>query len=426
MPKHTSKTTVTESVAQVEVEQTNVYNVDEEDSEINNYITPEQFDITKFYLKPVEDKLSKGSQYLAFPKYKYGKKTEGALTIVTDTIKLTKGGIPRIDGEYKKTDGDRMFFWFGQDPEQKASVEFFNVLRQIDEFCSEQVSKNSDTKFVSVIKDGKKEALDKLEYVALVRESSTPENAEKKVEPYERIKVKFNTKYDKDLPEGQVSEITTGLFLYDKEDSENLSTVTDFEKYLRWNCEAKFILQINKCWAMKAVKNKKRECGLTIKCLQVYITKEAPSSGLTSSDRFKKRLFIGGSSASTTQSTSSAKSTVTQNTKPAHKEESDDSDEESSEEEVAVKETKTQSKKQPTKQAKEESDESREEEDDSSEEKEETKEVEETSEESDSEDSPPPPPKKGGKQTVTKKKQSTEESESSEEKPKPKGKSFKK
>lgn len=422
MPKHTSKTTVAESVAQVEVEQNNVDN--EEDTEINNYITPEEFDITKFYLKPVEDKLSKGSQYLAFPKYKYGKKTEGALTIVTDTIKLTKGGIPRIDGEYKKSDGDRMFFWFGQDNEQKASVDFFNVLRQIDEYCSEQISKNSDTKFVSIMKDGKKEALDKLEYVALVRESSTPENVEKKVEPYERIKVKFNTKYDKDLPEGHASEITTGLFLYDKEDSENLSTVTDFEKYLRWNCEAKFIVQINKCWAMKAVKNKKRECGLTIKCLQVYITKEAPSSNLNSSDRFKKRLFIGGSNAPSTTTTTSI---TTQNTKS--KEESEDSSDESSEEEVIVKETKSQTKKQPTKQTKEDSEESSEEEDDeedASEDKEETKENEETSEESESEDTPPPPPKKGGKQTVSKKKQSTEESDSSEEKPKQKSKSSKK
>ena len=77
------------------------------------------------------------------------------------------------------------------------------------------------------------------------------------------------------------------------EEPENLATVTDFEKYLRWNCEAKFVLQVNKFWAMKAVKNKKRECGLSIKCLQVYITKEAPATGMNTGERFKKRLFGG-------------------------------------------------------------------------------------------------------------------------------------
>ena len=204
--------------------------------------------------------MSKGSQYLAFPKYKYSKKKkESALTIVTDVIKLSKGGIPRLDGEYKKTDGDRMFFWLGCDNEQKSCVELFNALRSIDEHYQEQLSKNSDTKFVHLLKDKTKEPLDKLDYVALVRESIVPENAEKKVEPYDRIKVKFNTKYDKDLPEGQVPEITTSLFVGDREEPENLATVTDFEKFLRWNCEAKFVLQVNKLWAMKAVKNKDRK-----------------------------------------------------------------------------------------------------------------------------------------------------------------------
>ena len=418
MPKQSSKSTVNaEQVTKKQVEEVVEEHEDNEvgsgdESEIEHYVTPDSFDLSKFSLKPIEDKLSKGSQYLAFPKYKFGKKTEASLTIVTDVIKLSKGGIPRIDGEYKKTDGDRMFFWLGCDTTQKACVDLFNTLKSIDEHFQEQLTKNSDTKFLHLLKDKKPEALDKLEYVPLVRESAVPENSDKKVEPFDRIKVKFATKYDKDLPEGQIADITTSLFVGDREEAENLVTVTDFEKFLRWNCEAKFVLQVNKFWAMKAVKNKKRECGLSVKCLQVYITKEAPASGLSSNDRFKKRLF------------GSAQPKVTQTPQPVQAQE----DEQDEEQEVVETKPSKQTK-QPAKQAapasEESESESSEEEDDEEQEQAAAQESEDT-EESESEDTPPPPPKKGGKATSSKKKQSTEESDSSEEKPKPKPKGAKK
>ena len=63
---------------------------------------------------------------------------------------------------------------------------------------------------------------------------------------------------------------------------------------LKQKLDGKTVLHdFNKFWAMKAVKNKKRECGLSIKCLQVYITKEAPATGMSTGERFKKRLFGG-------------------------------------------------------------------------------------------------------------------------------------
>ena len=422
MPKQSSKSVVSEQVitkAKEVIEMPEDNEVDE--GEIDTYVTPEQFDLSKFHLNQIEEKLSKGSQYLAFPKYKYGKKKDNPLTIVTGNIKLSKGGIPRLDGEYKKTDGDRMFFWLGCDNEQKSCVELFNILRQIDEHYQEQLSKNSETKFAYLSKDSKKEPLDKLEYVGLVRESTVPENAEKKVEPFDRIKVKFNTTYDKDLPEGQVADITTSLFVGEREEPENLVTVTDFEKFLRWNCEAKFVFQVNKFWAMKAVKNKKRECGLSIKCLQVYITKEAPVSGVNASERFKKRLFGGSFGKPQDETRQTQSKPETREAEPT-KQESDDSESSSSEEEPkTTKETK------PSKQVANDSESSEEESDE--EDKEDAKEETEESEESESEDSPPPPPKKGqqtNQRSSSKKKQSTEESDSSEEKPKQKNKNAKK
>ncbi len=314
-----------------------------DNSEQTEFINAADFDVKKFYVKPIEEKMGTKSQYMAFPKYKLNKSSKDgdSVIIVTEPIKLSKGGIPKIDGEYKKSDKDREFFWLGCDKEQEACVSLFNALEKIDEVYSELIGDNANTKTIHQSKDGKKEPLDKLEYVSLVRESSQPENAkdnEKQYEAYNRIKVRFNTKYVPNAEEGEPSEITTHLFLLDKEEPEPYTTVTDFEKSLRWGCEAQFVLCVNKFWAMKALKNKKRECGFTVKCLQVYITKESTVGGGTSQvDKFRKRLFApAGPSAPTKEVVKETKQA-----KPSKKQ----SEDEDSEEETKKTTTKKQVKK---------------------------------------------------------------------------------
>jgi hypothetical protein len=288
--------------------------VDETDSHTStNYINSVDFDVKKFYVKPIEEKMGTKSQYMAFPKYKLNKNSKDgdSVIIVTEPIKLTKGGIPKLDGEYRKSDSDREFFWLGCDKEQKSCVDLFTALENIDDVYSDLIQNNNDTKTIHHMKDGKKEPLDKLEYVPLVRESSQPENKDndKQYEAYNRIKVRFSTKYVANQDEAEPSEITTHLFLLDKEDPEPYTTVTDFEKSLRWGCEARFVLTVNKFWAMKALKNKKRECGFTVKCLQVYITKESTHGGGTSQvEKFRKRLFSPNGTALTVTESKPVKS----------------------------------------------------------------------------------------------------------------------
>jgi hypothetical protein len=402
--------------------------------DVTSYINANEFDIKKFYVKPVEEKMGTKSQYMAFPKIK-GKtsKDDESVIIVTEPIKMTKGGIPKIDGEYKKSDKDREFFWLGEDKTQQACVDLFNGLRKIDERYSDLIATNSESKVIHLLKDGKKEPLDKLEYVSLVRESGSPDNAkdsDKQYEPYDRIKVRFSTKYDADKAEGEPSEITTHLFLLDNEEPESYTSVTDFEKSLRWNCEARFVLMINKFWAMKALKNKKRECGFTVKCLQIYITKVSTSgAGVTQVEKFRKRLFA--TPTSTTPAIAEAP-VATKQTKATKKEETESSESDSDDEvPPPKKDVKSNSK------AKKEETESESSESESDKEvpppKKNTKatskakkeETESESSESESEDSPPP--KKGVKATTTskaKKEESSEESDSEDEKPKakPKGK----
>jgi len=401
--------------------------------EVTNYIEAKDFDIKKFIVKPVEEKFGTKSQYMAFPKIK-GKtsKEDESVIIVTEPIKMTKGGIPKIDGEYKKSDKDREFFWLGEDKTQPACVDLFNGLRKIDEQYSKLIGDNMNSKIIHHLKDGKKEALDKLEYVSLVRESGSPDNAkdsEKQYEPYDRIKVRFATKYDADKAEGEPSEITTHLFLLDNEEAESYTSVTDFEKSLRWNCEARFVLMINKFWAMKALKNKKRECGFTVKCLQIYITKVSTSgAGVTQVEKFRKRLFA--SPASTPLAvTASVETPATKVTKKVETESSDsDSDDEVP---PPKKDTKSSAKSKKVETESEESDGSESEEVATPPKKEtkssaKSKKVETESEESESESEEAPPPKKGIKATTSKskKEETSEESDSEDEKPKakPKGK----
>lgn len=307
--------------------------------EVSQYINVAEFDINKFYVKNIDDKYSSKSQYMAFPRYKLNKKSKDGdnVIIVTEPIKLEKGGIPKIDGEYKKSDADREFFWLGCDEKQENCVQLFKVLNDIDEKYNNLIGKNDKTKTICTLKDGKATPLDKLEYSPLVRDSQIPENLEesKKEEytTYKRIKVRFNTKWVSGQDDNLPGEITTHLFLLDKEEPEPYTTVSDFEKSLRWGCEARFVLSVNKFWAMKSTKNNRRECGFTIKCLQVYITKESQyGGGVSQVEKFKKRLFSpsGAPLTHTNQTTHSDSSNENVKTKKTLKQvsESEDSDSE--------------------------------------------------------------------------------------------------
>ena len=398
MPKSTKNTT--KSVETVEIVDETITST--ETDEIDNYVEAKNFNINNFFLKPIEEKMGTKSQYMAFPKIKSKKSKDGeSVIIVTDPIKLTKGGIPKIDGEYKKSDKDREFFWLGEDKSQPACVELFNGLRKIDENYSQLIADNTNSKAIHLNKDGKKEPLDKLEYVSLVRESGQSDAAkdsDKQYEPYDRIKVRFNTKWDADKAEGEPSEITTMLFLLDNENPEPYTSVTDFEKSLRWNCEARFVLHVNKFWAMKALKNKKRECGFTVKCLQVYITKQSTSgAGISQVEKFRKRLFAPGTSQPAIVHEEPSKPQITSKKVSKKDESSEDSDSDD------VKETKKPVGKNAKKQAASESEDSEESDSSESEESEESEEK----------------PKKGSKvipaKNVKGKKQESSESDSSEQ-----------
>lgn len=335
MPKESTKVSKTQ---EAEVE----YN-----SPDDHFVHIKDLDVEKITLPAIDDKRSSDSRYHIFPTYKYGKQQD-KIVFVTDDIKITKGGIPKLDDKWRKNDSKREFFWLGWDKEQEACNALFEKLKEIDEKYDELISYDADTKedknvesqTIHLLKDKKKEPLNVLEYTPLVRMSvqggdGTQKPDQPEYAPYERIKVKFQKKWDKNKKEGDLSELTTVLFLGDKEEEEDLTYPSDFEKYLRWNCTARFVCQITKFGCKKTIeKDKKgkqvpRECGFDITVLQIVITKEAPTSGASTADKYRKRMFpkLG---AVPTQQTSEKKQS---------KHESSDESSEESEAEDSPKET---------------------------------------------------------------------------------------
>lgn len=360
----------------------------ENDDLSNNLIQVKDFDLKKFVLPSIDEKLSSPAQYHSFPKYKFGedKKDLDNVVIVTNDIKLSKGGIPRLDPKFRRNDSKREFFYLGEDKDQDSCNDLFNLLQSIDEEFDKRISYDSkkdedpnlESKTVFIQKDKKKDALNVLEYVPIVRLSQGPpegsvQEGQAEYVPYKRIKVKFSTEYNKDKDENEPNKLTTALFLGDKNEPEDLTYPTDYEKYLRYGCTARFVLQINKFWCKKSVeKDKKgvqkpRECGFNIKVLQIIITKESTVGGGQSiQEKYRKRcvaLKAGPSSASKNE----AKQDVKETKKGESNSESESESDSDSEDEKQKKDTKP--SKPPAKQ-----------------EKKQTNKVESTSEESDSED----------------------------------------
>lgn len=297
MPKESTKVSKTQ---EAEVE----YN-----SPDDHFVHIKDLDVEQITLPAIDDKRSSDSRYHIFPTYKYGKQQD-KIVFVTDDIKITKGGIPKLDDKWRKNDSKREFFWLGWDKEQEASNALFEKLKEIDEKYDALISYDADTKedknvesqTIHLLKDKKKDPLNILEYTPIVRMSVQGGDGAQKPDqpeyaPYERIKVKFQKKWDKNKKEGDLSELTTVLFLGDKEEEEDLTYPSDFEKYLRWNCTARFVCQITKFGCKKTIeKDKKgkqvpRECGFDITVLQIVITKEAPTSGASTADKYRKRMF---------------------------------------------------------------------------------------------------------------------------------------
>jgi len=301
MPKPSTKNAqVDEQVDEVEHQEENTV----------SSITCDDFDINRLGFRgqvPQEG----ATQYTYFPKYLFDEEKEvtrencakhgESLIVITPPIKMIRGGIPKHNAKYHTADPDsakRGYFFIPRNDADENTKKLFEMISMIDDYMDQEINvkKNKNNLLYTISSKTKKDVPTKnLTYKRMITKSQPPQTDDdddddtnkKQYVEWERIKVKFNVKYDPELGQDDPREITTQLYLKDKDEPENFTKLTEIEKFFTWNCTAQFALMFNKVWAKK---QDARECSIGIKCVQIGIT-EYSETRSSAAKQLNRNLF---------------------------------------------------------------------------------------------------------------------------------------
>lgn len=261
---------------------------------------PEEFDVSRLTLDPIVEKKGKDQkadkQFMTFPKYSYplpkgskGQEQRQKCIIITGNIHMAKGGIPTVDGDFRKSDDDCMYIHV---PLLESCEDGMTLatkfLEPLDSLFSTKIEDDNGRGFISFAKE-KERVLDHLSYTPCISECDPESLAGRPSDPqkvYRRVKLRLSTVWKENRGEDEPQQITTKVFTCDdngdpKPEPENVNTLADLRALLVWKCTVKFAIEVTKFWAAKTVeskgKHKFRKCGVTLKCLQMCIT-QAPTS----------------------------------------------------------------------------------------------------------------------------------------------------
>jgi len=257
--------------------------------DINNFTLNREIPV----LKRQGNEPDKSTQYLQFPKYTYNKgKTSGEnntkieeskdpLALVTGTVRIGKGGLLRVDGNYRKTDDDCTSMWLPLDEEfgDKDAESLKEVLESIDEKVEKLNDKYKDGYFI--VNPGKNEQTLKMNYTPLVREAEAPPGANDFV-PYNRTKIKFPFKVIKDEDGKERNEINVKVqYVNDEGEKETAvcRSVTDLRNYLTFGSKVQLVLEFKTFWIAKMAKKKMNDCGFKVTCNMIKIIEKGKSAG---------------------------------------------------------------------------------------------------------------------------------------------------
>lgn len=293
------------------------------------FIWCNEFDSKRLSFIPTE--LGKDSkQYVNFPRYLYPQdlsptkenksKHSSVLTCATLPITMSRGGIPKYNEKYHPSPNakERGYFYIPFTPADTGSCALFDMLNEIDNYMHDEINvkKNANGFLTYKAKSGKILPFKDLTYRKMVgsSKSSNEDELDEPVDPkrndyvpYDRVKVQFKVPFEKekDNDRTEFGPITTQLYVLDKADPEDAQTITDFEKYFAWTCQAQFALTFTKVWIAK---NDARTCGITLKCKQIGITK-LPEQRQNSQLNKKIFAFRVGASGLPTPNTKDTKDT---------------------------------------------------------------------------------------------------------------------
>jgi hypothetical protein len=317
-------------------------NAEKQDSPLSN-VHVDNFDITKYSVNPIgEFGENGGSQYCAFPRYKYGvKKVQSGgraqsdsdrFILITDPIKIGKGGLPKVDGNHRKTEAACQYFWCPLLDGDEAGQNLLKVLNEIDEFNDNKINVEKNKGFIVKTdeKTGKAVSLKSLKYSSCVKEfdpaqfndeeaddedenedadeTEGTKNKGKTTDKYKRLKVKIATVYDKNITDKDAEkEIKMKVYINDgngnpKKKPENVTTMEQLRKLFTWNSVIQFAFEFNKFWVMKNLdENKVRKCSIGAKCIQIYISELAEYTSVSQELGSGVFGFRGGKNKQLTQ-----------------------------------------------------------------------------------------------------------------------------
>jgi hypothetical protein len=331
-------------------------------------ITCDEFERERLYFKA--NKLDKeAGQLMCFPKYLYDKnlpltaenfeKKSDNFILVTDPIKIVRGGIPRHNTQYHGPDPDSMkrsYFYIPKNIEDEGSKKLFDTIAAIDDFMDEEINEkgNENGILCYLNKDKKRIKLKSITYVRMEttakpgtdfnfeeeeeeedsgskknKKNTKGKKEEKKEDkkefvPWNRVKVRFATLYDADAKIDALKDITTQVYVGDSEEPEKTKTVTDIEKYFSWNCTAQFALMFYKVWIDK---KDDKKCSISIKCLQIGVTELSEfKKGTSLSKQLNKKLFASAPSSSSSKKESKESQKSSKQTKKQKSDEESDDD----------------------------------------------------------------------------------------------------
>lgn len=220
-----------------------------------------------------DERHKKSNQFLSYSRYKYPDNEEANFVFVTPRILMNQRGIPKL-GEYYKEDDERSFVQIPLDHAQVGGTKLEEKMASIDARIENELMKPILGEYANLYA-----------YQQMVKEPvDNPTYKPDPTKPQRPRSNYFKAKFDIDFNNGK---FLTKVFVRDVDEQGKLISSTqvecnnpsDVEKYLRFNCTARFIIMINKFWAAKSgdtpAKGKQpatyRKCGVGMKIMQIEI-----------------------------------------------------------------------------------------------------------------------------------------------------------
>lgn len=234
----------------------------------NPTILHSKFDPKCVTFTALEENSRVTSQKIAYVRYKTGS-SDVMLQIQTPKINLFTYGIPML-GQYYPDDKSRSFIKLPFDETVDEIKGFYEKLVELD-----NIMKSPEMKRKIFGSDKVAEAY---HYQEIVREPENDMEDEGATFKPKYMKLKIDTDYN-------TGDVKTRIMV--KEDSgrkklDDVKTITDLTKYIRYKSNVRMVVTINKLYATRAKVGDKKKYGLTFKILQVEC--EAPVNKMSQYD----------------------------------------------------------------------------------------------------------------------------------------------